>query len=97
MVLRSLKEDGRVIVAGDNEQLAPIFSAEYPLLESRLFGSILDCLMRPTSHTSGVETLGSFSSSFDEESQISTVVQLTENFRYALVLSFVTRYNFVVD
>ena len=48
LVLRSLKGDGRVIVVGDSEQLVPIFSIEYPILEPQLFGSILDCLMRPS-------------------------------------------------
>ncbi|KAJ7503041.1 hypothetical protein B0H11DRAFT_1906826 [Mycena galericulata] len=46
LVLRSLSLTGRIVIAGDSEQLAPILTAQYPQLKSRLlFGSILDCLM----------------------------------------------------
>ncbi len=45
LVLQALRPNGRVIVAGDSEQLAPILASQYPQLGTRLFGSILDCLM----------------------------------------------------
>jgi hypothetical protein len=46
LVVRSLSSNGRIVIAGDSEQLAPILSAQYPQLKSNaLFGSVLDCLM----------------------------------------------------
>ncbi|PPQ97622.1 hypothetical protein CVT26_002553 [Gymnopilus dilepis] len=48
LVIRYLSHQGRIIIAGDSEQLAPIFNARYPLLKQHaLFGSVLDCLMHP--------------------------------------------------
>ena len=92
LALRSLTPTGRIIIAGDSEQLAPILTAQYPRLKSRLFGSILDCLMdlsndsrsapvtvtQPASPTESSEIL----------SQMSTIVQLTENFRYRSIITF---------
>ena len=85
LVLRALGPRGRVVVAGDSEQLAPILSAEYPKLETRLFGSVLDCVMY---RARGGEEGGAGAEEDAEEesegvaSQVSTVVQLTENFRW---------------
>lgn len=86
LVLRSLTFEGRVIFAGDSEQLAPILSAQYPQLKfSSLFGSVLDCLMFSAHHIRRQSSLGQASSQ-EEEPEIptsqTTVVQLTENFRY---------------
>lgn len=80
LALRALSPEGRVVIAGDSEQLAPILAAQYPEIEARLFGSILDCVMGRTEATQVTEESESQLSS----SQESTVVQLTENFRYAL-------------
>lgn len=81
LVLRSLAPWGRIIVAGDSEQLAPILSAQYPLLTFHaLFGSVLDCLMFSRSHLEDQqESQGSISSS--SASSQGTIIQLTENFR----------------
>jgi hypothetical protein len=90
LVLRSLAPCGRIIIAGDSEQLAPILSAQYPLLKSHsLFGSVLDCLMFSRPRSGDREPI--------DESQGSTlspdptcqniVIQLTENFRYVFGIS----------
>ncbi|KAF9529717.1 P-loop containing nucleoside triphosphate hydrolase protein [Crepidotus variabilis] len=85
LVLRSLSYEGRIVVAGDSEQLAPILSAQYPLLKAHsLFGSVLDCLMFPRARPLSARPP---SPSFDESQGIvptaspGTIVQLTENFR----------------
>lgn len=88
LVLRSLAAQGRIVIAGDSEQLAPILTAEYPEIKPRrLFGSILDCLMHlssmPNSNKFAESSQSSVSTDFSEISSTqSTVVQLTENFRY---------------
>ncbi|PPQ75118.1 hypothetical protein CVT26_008296 [Gymnopilus dilepis] len=67
LVVRYLRPQGRIIVAGDPEQLAPILSAKYPLQKSQaLFGSVLDCLMPLRS--------------LDKQPEI-RAIQLIENFR----------------
>lgn len=83
-MLRSLKSSGRVIVAGDSEQLAPILTSQYPQAESRLFGSILDSLINLSDAAEDETDILSDSptATFSETSQVSTIVQLTENFRY---------------
>ncbi|KAJ7496852.1 hypothetical protein FB451DRAFT_1209000 [Mycena latifolia] len=88
LVLRSLSPTGRIVIAGDSEQLAPILTAQYPQLKSRLlFGSILDCLMhlsklpapsRRDSEPPPSPTLSNYSGASSSQG---TVVQLTENFR----------------
>jgi hypothetical protein len=90
LVLRSLSEKGRIIIAGDSEQLAPILSAQYPILRrNALFGSVLDCLMssRPSVDSGAGEGVRSPSPSLGDDLEPSssqgTIVQLTENFRYA--------------
>jgi hypothetical protein len=89
------------MISGDHEQLAPILTAQYPRLKSRLFGSILDCLMDLSgpSHderdvTSGSLTRPSSPTEFSEfsASQMSTIVQLTENFRSVLLFVLASRY-----
>jgi len=88
LVLRSLSSTGRIIIAGDSEQLAPILSAQYPQLQSqRLFGSILDCLMHMSKRPSEVAQQTNRPPSptpterSDNSSSQGTIVQLTENFR----------------
>ncbi|TDL18051.1 P-loop containing nucleoside triphosphate hydrolase protein [Rickenella mellea] len=81
LVLRSLRSGGKVVVAGDSEQLAPILTAQYPRLDSRLFGSILDCLMYTAVQPNAQDGMRPPSPAFSETSEISTIVQLTENFR----------------
>jgi len=85
LVLRSLHDFGRIIIAGDSEQLAPILSAHYPRLKSNMiFGSVLDCLMfsrympRPRE---GQENAEESQESQETQGTQSTIVQLTENFR----------------
>lgn len=84
LVLRALSPAGRVVVAGDSEQLAPIFAAQYPDIEARLFGSILDCVMarsqQPNEAQAGPQI--PVEGSQPSTSQETTIVQLTENFRY---------------
>jgi hypothetical protein len=95
LVVRSLSSSGRIIIAGDSEQLAPILTAQYPQLETRLFGSILDCLMHLSNRTLNESDDGfllpSPSSPIEPSegsaSQISAIVQLTENFRCVLPLA----------
>jgi hypothetical protein len=88
LVLRSLSPPGRIVIAGDSEQLAPILTAQYPQLKSRLlFGSILDCLMHlsklpPPSRKESQPPLSPTLSEYSvASSSQGTVVQLTENFR----------------
>ncbi|CAK5281681.1 unnamed protein product [Mycena citricolor] len=74
LVLKNLSAEGRVILAGDSEQLAPILAAEYSQLSTRpLFGSILDCLMHLSKRVPVQDT--------EVMSSQGTIVQLTENFR----------------
>jgi hypothetical protein len=90
LVMRNMSPDGKLVVAGDKEQLAPIFSAEYPENEGHLFGSVLDRLMqyfKPTAqveHGEVTEVPRPSSPGADSfiSSQTSTVVQLLENFRF---------------
>ncbi|KAF8911535.1 hypothetical protein CPB84DRAFT_1722843 [Gymnopilus junonius] len=84
LVIRSLSPQGRIIIAGDSEQLAPILSAQYPLLKSHaLFGSILDCLMFSKSiHNDNAPLLSPSLADADAGgSSQGSIVQLTENFR----------------
>jgi hypothetical protein len=94
LALRSLGPSGKIVIAGDSEQLAPILSRQYPKLETRLFGSILDCVMsRWHTYREDAELPSqniSFSTESSELSQDSTIVQLTENFR--LILSLQTHH-----
>lgn len=94
LVLRCLSNQGRIVVAGDSEQLSPILSAQYPLLKAHaLFGSVLDCLMLPRA-----SPLKEHLSSFEEsQGAIPTappdaIIQLTENFRYESLRSHHTLY-----
>lgn len=75
LVLRSLHPAGRIVVAGDTEQLAPIVSGHYPRLSTTrpMFGSVLECIMT-TPNTPDCDMLPDRSSEW-------AVVQLTENFR----------------
>ena len=90
LVLRCLTLEGRVIIAGDSEQLAPILSAQYPLLKTNaLFGSVLDSLMFSKSSVLLKDKTISPQSSIGDEFELTassqgTIVQLTENFRYVL-------------
>lgn len=84
LVLRSLSPTGRIIIAGDSEQLAPILTAQYPSMKERmLFGSVLDCLMHSaTRYSNSPEQSPSMPEDGpDLSSSQSTIVQLTENFR----------------
>ncbi|KAK7036431.1 hypothetical protein VNI00_011628 [Paramarasmius palmivorus] len=92
LVLRALSPTGKVIIAGDQEQLSPILAAQYPQLKTGpLFGSILDCLVHFSERIRRGSSGGipysaaqsvSADDSFDEiPSTQGSVVQLTENFR----------------
>lgn len=78
LAIRWLSERGKLVLAGDHEQLAPILGASYPHSEPiPLFGSILDMLMEKESGLGIAETnMESQESNFDKP-----VVQLLENFR----------------
>lgn len=99
LVLRSLNPNGRIVIAGDSEQLAPILAGQYPRLKSRLFGSILDCLMDLSSslHDEDITNTSpagpSSPAGFSEitSSQDTTIVQLTENFRSTLLFWHASR------
>ncbi|GLB37711.1 putative AAA domain containing protein [Lyophyllum shimeji] len=83
LVIRALSPTGRIIIAGDSEQLAPIMSAQYPQTKTRpLFGSILDCLMNTslTPHARQPDDTFDTSQSSGSSQPSSNVVQLTENF-----------------
>lgn len=88
LVMRSLSPEGRLIIAGDSEQLAPILTAQYPQPHERcLFGSVLDCLMYSRMPGAGGQrALGVAGSSDDVMASQETVVQLTENFRFVISL-----------
>lgn len=94
LVVRSLSPNGRIVIAGDSEQLAPILSGQYPQLKSNaLFGSVLDCLMfsrtaQASTSRDGDQPMPPSPSPADEEIPLcnDTVVQLTENFRYVNVI-----------
>jgi len=91
LVLRSLSEEGRIIIAGDSEQLAPILSAQYPIFRrNALFGSVLDCLMssRSSMDSEGARPPSPNPGDDVEPSSQGTIVQLTENFRYAVCFMF---------
>ncbi|KAF9486003.1 hypothetical protein BDN70DRAFT_794739 [Pholiota conissans] len=78
LVLRSLAIQGRIIIAGDSEQLAPILTAQYPQSKSgSLFGSVLDCFRFAHLHSKVSES----QEEADVPASQSTIVQLTENFR----------------
>ncbi|KAF8070719.1 hypothetical protein FPV67DRAFT_1624405 [Lyophyllum atratum] len=84
LVIRALRTTGRIIIAGDSEQLAPIMSAQYPQTKMRpLFGSVLDCLMNApqTPPMSQPDNSDNSQCSMTSEAPSSNVVQLTENFR----------------
>jgi hypothetical protein len=67
LILRFLAPCGRIIIAGDSEQLAPILSAQYAILKSHsLFASVLDCLMFSRSRSEDQEPI--------DESQGSTFI-----------------------
>lgn len=76
LAIRWLSERGKLVLAGDHEQLAPILGTSYPDSEPiPIFGSILDMLMGKE----GLEIAETFESqkpNFDRP-----VVQLLENFR----------------
>ena len=77
LAIRWLSERGKLVLAGDHEQLAPILSASYP--DSKLkpiFGSILDMVMGQEGLEIAETALNSQESNFDRP-----VVQLLENFR----------------
>jgi hypothetical protein len=92
LVVRFLSDRGKLVLAGDHQQLAPIMGASYPESEGTppLFGSVLDTLMsgrrelRRAPLGTGRNRAGSTDSQMTEESD-DTVVQLLENWRCAHV------------
>jgi len=90
LVIRFLSDRGKLVLAGDHQQLAPILGTRYPESEGTplLFGSVLDTLM------SGHRELrraplgtgrnhADFTDSQMTEQPDDMVVQLLENWRYA--------------
>jgi len=94
LVIRFLSDRGKLVLAGDHQQLAPILGTSYPESEGTppLFGSVLDTLMsgrrelRRAPLGTGRNRAGSTDSQTTEQSD-DTVVQLLENWRYAHVHS----------
>ena len=92
LVIRFLSDRGKLVLAGDHQQLAPILGTSYPESEGTppLFGSVLDTLMsgrrelRRVPLGTGRNRADSTDSQVTEESD-DTVVQLLENWRYAHV------------
>jgi ATP-dependent exoDNAse (exonuclease V) alpha subunit len=88
LVLRALRPGGRIVIAGDSEQLAPIRAGAYPAADAPLFGSVLDVVMhrslspRERAAAPRPQPLARAGSGITA-SQESTIVQLTENFRCA--------------
>ena len=84
LVLRALRPGGKLVVAGDTLQLAPIFVNEYPAGEI-VFGSVLDLVMHATDAFDRADEdamTDSQSLSIGSDSlRPSTVVQLVENHR----------------
>jgi ATP-dependent exoDNAse (exonuclease V) alpha subunit len=92
LALRALRPNGRIVIAGDSEQLAPILAAQYPETDACLFGSVLDVVMhRSMSSAERAENTTAKATHKNKpvsregssltQSQESTIVQLTENFR----------------
>lgn len=86
LVFRSIGNNGRVIIAGDTEQLAPILAAQYPLLNIPLFGSILDSVMSVSNFCRSHFNSSTGQRTAREEADLpldkhALVVQLVENFR----------------
>ena len=90
LVIRFLSSRGKLVLAGDHQQLAPILGTSYPESEGTppLFGSVLDTLMsgrrelRRASLGTARNRADSTESQTTEESD-GTVVQLLENWRCA--------------
>ena len=90
LVIRFLSDRGKLVLAGDHQQLAPILGTSYPESEGTppLFGSVLDTLMsgRREMRRAPLGTGRSRADSTDSqmtEGTDSTVVQLLENWRCA--------------
>jgi hypothetical protein len=90
LVIRFLSDRGKLVLAGDHQQLAPILGTSYPesVGTPPLFGSILDTLMsgRRELRRAPLGTSrdhADFTDSQMTEESDSTVVQLLENWRCA--------------
>lgn len=83
-MLRALESKGRIILAGDSEQLAPILTTEYPKDNAALFGSVLVRAMDQVNGEFGscIENTSSNLITGLSGPSTSAVVQLRENFRY---------------
>ena len=84
LVIRWLSPTGKLVLAGDHQQLAPILGGVYPEApeELPLFGSVLDMLMGRK--RGGLEIARSLSNPdlrSQEDDLEGAVVQLLENFR----------------
>ncbi|KAG8771648.1 hypothetical protein FRC16_005878, partial [Serendipita sp. 398] len=84
LVIRWLHEKGKLVLAGDHHQLAPIFATTYPVLpDVPLFGSVLDMLMgRKQEGLTVAESYQSLEASQEQSLHPEeAIVQLSENFR----------------
>ena len=99
--MRFLKQDGRLIVAGDHKQLPPIVHAEYPAPPTgspRLDGSILECLIRDTSNVTEACPFDVDSGLGDTSPDLSQIIsKLRENFRMNGALASFTHYTYGSD
>lgn len=86
LVIRWLAENGKIVLAGDHQQLAPILGTEYPESEEKLplFGSVLDLLMGGK-RRKGLKIANTLPTGVSqEEDHSAAVVQLLENFRLVI-------------
>lgn len=84
LVIRWLSQTGKLVLAGDHQQLAPILGGDYPEPpeELPLFGSVLDMLMGRKHGLKMARTLSNPDVQSQDEDLEGTVVQLLENFRW---------------
>lgn len=84
LVIRWLSHNGKLVLAGDHQQLAPILATVYPEPpeERPLFGSVLDLLMdRKRGGLKIARTMSDPNSRSQDDERDGVVVQLLENFR----------------
>jgi hypothetical protein len=81
LVIRWLSETGKLVLAGDHQQLAPILSATYPDPDTLpLFGSVLDLVMGKKNRPE-LSLADTMEQSYETQYK-GAIVQLLENFRF---------------
>ncbi|PVG00252.1 P-loop containing nucleoside triphosphate hydrolase protein [Serendipita vermifera] len=80
LVLRWLSEAGKLVLAGDHQQLAPILAATYPDSDTLpLFGSVLDLFMGKKNRPE-LSLANTLDQSYESQ-YTGAILQLLENFR----------------